>query len=136
MRAVRLPLDRLLCRLQGSNRVRLLLSLGLASLGALLGGCIVESQCHADYDCATDERCSARGACYVECRQDSDCWPNKVYDGKHCVAHRCEFSFDERIAAPSFCLEVANPASGLAGQELCLSSTRGKVVLLYFGWIT
>ena len=129
-----------------------LLLLGLATALAALGGCIVNSQCQHDYDCSGGERCctttigcstagtsaaSLRGQCFVECTRHQDCWPGGVTDnGKQCVGNRCEFRFDERVAALNFCLPVVNPASGKSGQQLCLSELKGKVVLLYFGWIT
>ncbi len=111
---------------------------GLLLLGILLlldGGCLVNSQCHADYDCNAPERCRD-GRCMIECNQSSDCWPGGIDNGKQCVRNRCEFRFDERVAALNFCETVANPASGKAGQRLCLQELKGKVVLLYFGWIT
>ena len=101
------------------------------------GGCMVNSQCHVDYDCNSPQRCNAQsGQCFTECTRALDCWTGGVDNGKQCVLNRCQFRFDERVAALDFCQEIVNPASGKAGQQLCLSSLKGKVVLLYFGWIT
>ena len=118
----------------------------LVALAAACSGCIVNSQCQHDYDCASSERCcttplgcstlAGQGQCFVECTRHQDCWNGGVDNGKQCVANRCEFRFDQRVAALGFCLPVVNPASGKSGQQLCLSELKGKVVLLYFGWIT
>jgi hypothetical protein len=115
-------------------------------LAAACSGCMVNSQCQHDYDCASAERCctaasgcstqASQGQCFVECTRHQDCWPNGNDNGKQCVANHCEFRFDERVAAINFCLPVVNPASGMAGQQLCLSDLKGKVVLLFWGWIT
>ena len=106
-----------------------------------LPGCLVDSQCQADYDCRGGERCEkaagqSQGHCAVECTTDADCWVNGGYIGKDCVENRCQFRFDQRVAAPNFCLKVLNPRSSYYGQNFCLSSQRGKVVLLYFAWLT
>jgi hypothetical protein len=121
------------------TRIGLALALCL-TLGA--GGCLVQSQCAADYDCASGERCNlsqgseSYGSCYVECRTDQDCYLNGVYFGKHCVQSRCEFRFDERVQAPGFCMKVVNPKSTAFEKEWCLSGAKGKVTILYFAWLT
>jgi len=109
---------------------------GLTLLWAGGPACLVDSHCQADYDCAAGERCNREGRCFVECARDQDCYQNGAYIGKQCVANRCEFRFDERVAAPNFCLKVMNPKSALAGKDFCLASAKGKVVALYFGWLT
>jgi hypothetical protein len=115
----------------------LLLVAGATSLVLGVGGCLVDSQCHADYDCTSPERCNGRtGQCAIECMTALDCWSSGVDNGKQCVSNRCEFRFDERVAALPFCLPIVNPASGRAGQQQCLADLKGKVVILYFGWIT
>ena len=111
------------------------LSLGLS------GGCLVDSMCQADYDCSEGERCQRPGGqltghCAVECTSDLDCYVNGAYIGKDCVQHRCQFRFDQRVAAPNFCLKVLNQPSSYYGQDFCLSAQKGKVVLLYFAWLT
>ena len=118
--------------------MRPLLTVAAATALVLGGaGCLVDSQCHADYDCNLPERCNGRtGQCFVECVRDTDCWTGGSDNGKQCVKSHCEFRFDERVAALPFCLPIVNPASGRAGQQLCLGDLKGKVVLLYFGWIT
>jgi hypothetical protein len=121
------------------------LALSLCALAAACSGCIVSSQCQHDFDCTGSERCcttarcstlASQGQCFVECTRHQDCWTGGVDNGKQCVENRCEFRFDQRVAALSFCLPVINPASGKSGQQLCLSELKGKVVMLYFGWIT
>ena len=119
----------------------LILAASLA-LAGLTSGCLVQSQCAADYDCASDERCNltlgstSYGSCFVECRVDKDCFVGGQYIGKHCVQNRCEFRFDERVQAPGFCMKVVNPKSTYFDKEWCLSSTKGRVTLLYFAWLT
>jgi hypothetical protein len=108
-----------------------------AALPLVAGGCIVDSRCQADYDCSGAERCDrTTGQCALECSAATDCYVGGQYIGKECLDHRCQFRFDERVAAPNFCLEVVNPRSALYGQDLCLSEQKGKVVLLYFAWLT
>jgi hypothetical protein len=112
-----------------------------AAMALLASGCLVNGQCYLDDDCHAPERCTAPCVgcvrqCLVECAGDQDCWPEHIDNGKRCVANRCEFRFDERVAALGFCEKVVNPNSGKAGQELCLPDLKGKVVLLYFGWVT
>jgi len=114
-----------------------ILSTVLLAWVLLAAGCVVESRCQVDYDCAAGEQCNAQsGKCFVECRTDNDCWVNGAYVGRHCVIGRCEFLFDERVAAQNFCLPVVNPRSSMAGQKLCLKDWEGRVVILYFGWLT
>lgn len=114
----------------------LALGLGLAS------GCLVRSQCSADYDCASDERCNLTlgsngyGDCFVECRADKDCYVGGGYIGKHCIQNRCEFRFDERVQAPAFCMQAVNPKSTSFEKDWCLASAKGRVTLLYFAWLT
>jgi hypothetical protein len=114
------------------------LGLSLLALGLLpVAGCLVDSQCQADYDCSGSERCDhTTRHCVVECTTAVDCYVNGGYIGKDCVANRCQFRFDERVAAPNFCLKVINPRSSEYGQDFCLGSQRGKVLLLYFIWLT
>jgi hypothetical protein len=120
------------------------LILALAMLGASPTGCFVDSQCSADYDCAAGERCNVQllradipqGRCFVECRKDSDCFIGGAFVGKRCLQSRCEFMYDERVQAPGFCMTVVNPAAALHGKDFCLSSTKGRVTLLYFAWLT
>lgn len=114
----------------------------LASGLGLASGCLVQSRCTADYDCASDERCNLTasstgyGSCFVECRTDKDCYVGGSYLGKHCIQNRCEFRFDERVQAPSFCMKVVNPKSTLFEKDWCLASAKGRVTLLYFAWLT
>jgi len=117
--------------------------LGACALAVFgLSGCMVESRCAADYDCAAGERCNLTlgsaeyGSCFVECRTDQDCYLKGVYIGKHCVQSRCEFRYDERVRAPAFCMQVVNPKSSEFGKDWCLSNAKGKVTLLYFSWLT
>jgi hypothetical protein len=108
---------------------------GLLSL--LTAGCLVQSRCEDDWDCDALQTCNkAQGTCGFQCANDQDCLQNGVYIGKECVDRQCIFKFDERVAAPNFCLRVANPKSSHYDQDLCLKQLKGKVVLLYFGWLT
>lgn len=103
----------------------------LLALGA--SGCLVDSRCRADHECSTGEVCNlGTGACYVECRADSDCTLGGLDVGRSCLGGKCQFRFDERVAAPDFCLKVHNPASTHAGSMRCLSQEKGNVVLLFF----
>ncbi len=117
--------------------MRSLLLVSLVCLSLAGGGCIVDGQCQADYDCRGSERCNhATGHCEIECTTTVDCFVNGGDIGKECINSRCEFSYDKRVPAPNFCLKVLNPRSSYYGQNFCLSSQRGKVVLLYFAWLT
>lgn len=116
------------------NRGQIPLLLGLLALGLTLSGCLVQGQCYSDHDCEGGEVCNQlTGACYTECRVDDDCLVAGSYVGKHCQRGRCAFRFDERVAAPDFCLPVANPKSAYHGPSLCLSQLKGQVVLIFFG---
>lgn len=111
----------------------------LVALGLVLteGACLVDGHCQADYDCSGSERCDrVTGHCAVECTKDSDCYVGGGYIGKECVANHCQFRFDERVTAPNFCLKVLNPRSSYYAQSFCLSAQKGKVMLLYFAWLT
>ena len=110
------------------------LALSLLALTLAWPGCVVRSRCQADYDCAAMESCDpGTGTCVVECTVDEDCLVQGVNLGKRCIDNRCEFLFDERVAAPDFCLEVVNPSSEYFGQDYCLDQQQGKVVMIYFG---
>ena len=116
---------------------RALCASALAAPLLVASGCVVDSRCQVDFDCAAGEQCSEKsGTCFVECRADTDCWMNGAYVGKHCLKGRCEFLFDERVAAQNFCLPVVNPRSASFGKQLCLKDLKGRVVLLYFAWLT
>jgi hypothetical protein len=108
----------------------------LAALGLVLleGGCLVDSQCRASYDCPSGETCQlSTGKCYVECNEDKDCTVGGLSVGKTCTQNQCRFLFDERVPAPGFCLEDINPKTSTHGTSLCLSALKNKVVLLFFG---
>jgi len=106
----------------------------VAAAGLLVAGCMVESKCHSDYDCSSNETCElGSGACYVECTHDSHCLDKGSYVGKDCVDNRCTFRLDERTPAPNFCLDVVNPKSEHHGKKLCVAQLKGKVVFLFFG---
>lgn len=108
-----------------------------ASVSLLVAGCMVESLCHSNYDCSSDETCNlASGECYVQCTTDKHCHVNGAYVGKDCVDNRCQFRFDERMPAPNFCLNVVNPKSAYYGKQLCLSQLKGQVVFIFFGLMT
>jgi hypothetical protein len=107
------------------------------SLSLLQVTCLVDSRCQTDYDCTGGKRCSqATGQCILECRSNEDCWVQGAFIGKECWDHRCVFRFDERVAAPNFCMQVVNPRSQYFEDNLCLNDRLGKVVVLYFGWLT
>jgi hypothetical protein len=119
-----------------ASRCSVVALVGIVVWGLFQGGsgCLVKSHCQADYDCAADERCQlGSGECFVECSTDQDCRVNGLDIGRQCLSHRCEFLFDQRVPAPSFCLEVANPKSEYHGRSLCIDELKGKVVLLFFG---
>jgi Cys-rich repeat protein len=106
----------------------------LTTAVALDAGCLVESQCRADYDCPSGQSCNSRsGACYLECSEERDCYVNGASVGKSCSQNKCRYLFDERVAAPDFCLADVNPKSTTHGSSVCLSALKGKVVLLFFG---
>lgn len=116
------------------------LGLGLVVAACLVlteEACLVDGRCQADYDCSSGERCDhTTGHCGVECTTDVDCYVNGAYLGKQCLANHCQFLFDERVDAPPFCLKVLNPRSSYHDQDFCLSAQKGKVLLLYFVWLT
>lgn len=106
----------------------------VAAAGLLVAGCMVDSICHSNYDCSSDETCNlVSGACYVQCTTQQHCYVNGAYVGKDCVDNRCQFKFDERTPAPNFCLDVANPKSAFHGKKLCLNQLKGQVVFIFFG---
>ena len=100
----------------------------------LVGGCMVDSTCHSNYDCSSDETCNlATGQCFVQCTTDQHCHVKGAYVGKDCIENRCQFTFDERMPAPNFCLNVVNPKSAHYPKKLCLQQLQGKVVFIFFG---
>jgi hypothetical protein len=115
--------------------ILLSLTATLAALGG--GGCLVDSQCQSDYDCTEGQRCErSSGQCAYECTTNHDCWVGGAYIGKECMDRRCVFRFGERVAAPNFCMQVVNPRSASFGRDFCLADQQGKVVALYFAWLT
>ncbi len=111
-------------------------SLGLA-LTLLLGGCIVDpsyGRCTDNDECPGGQICElATGQCYLQCQKDADCYVNNLPVGKSCKANRCVFTLSDRVPAPNFCLKTANPKSSSYNKDTCLSSLKGKVVMIYFG---
>lgn len=112
---------------------------GLALLATVLltTGCLVDDRyCVLRDDCPQGQICNTlSNSCQLEeCRQDSDCWTKGFPNGKGCIAGRCEFPLTtgKRVAAPAFCLDVANPKSPYYGQSRCLADEKGKVVLVFF----
>ena len=106
----------------------------LLAAATLSSGCLVQSQCQTHADCVGDESCdSATHQCRVECQTDADCWVDRT-PGMVCTDHRCDFprGVGERVMAPNFCLDVANPKSSYYGQNLCLQDLQGKVVMIFF----
>ncbi len=56
-------------------------------VGALLGGCDVDTSCTDDYDCAGENVCKiSSGQCQpIVCKEDSDCDSGLVCDDNACV---------------------------------------------------
>jgi hypothetical protein len=105
----------------------------LVALASCLVSCFVKGLCHTDEDCSGNETCNVlNGECRVECTRDTDCYVNGQPSGRECFNHRCQWRLDERVKAPSFCLEVINPKSSQYGKKLCIDKLEGKVVLIYF----
>lgn len=121
-------------KMRGGSLPTRLITPALLGLALACSGCMVKSHCQADYDCAAAETCDpASGSCYVECTGEQDCLVDGVDLGKRCIDNRCEFLFDERVPAPGFCLEVANPRSPRFGEDYCIDQQQGKVVMIFFG---
>ncbi len=117
-------------------------ALGALALTTIGAGCLVDSHfCIQNADCPAAQICRLSAAdnttriCQLpDCRVDTDCWDTAgVPNGQVCSEGLCRFaSGGDRFKAPDFCLTVANPKSGLQGQERCLSDEKGKVVLVFF----